>query len=605
MSLVDFLKKASDAYYNGEPIIDDATYDAALDKLKKQDPNNPYLKKIGKDSSKEFKKREHLMSMTSQQKAANSEEFIKWYKKGYSKDFVVNHKLDGLSVELQYKEGKFKYAVTRGDGKIGDDISKNVKKMRGFVDEIEDYTGSIRGEIVMTQKVFDKKYKPKGHKMPRTMAAGLTKRPDGVGCEDLHIVVYDMIGPTTEKEKIEFLQKYFDVAETRYCKGSKEVLRWYQELIDGERDSLSIGIDGLVIKCNEVDLEDMKRAKPNRQIALKFPSRETTSRLLKVVWNVSGINYTPVAHIEPIEIDGSTISKASLANPNIMKALGLKIGSIVTVSKRKDIIPKIESVIEIGDGDDIEIPTVCVNCGEKLICDSTLYCPNDDCANKLLHQLQKWIDTLDIKDFGKELIKNIYNNQLVKSITDLYNLTVDDIKDLVTSGGKKVGEKNALKALTNLKAKKEISLEKFIAGFDITGIGEKNIEVLIAQGYDSLEKIRNFEPVKGFGDVRSENLREGLVKWRKDMNKMAKIIKITVEKASTNISVCFTGKLNMSRKEAEALVKTKGGSCKSGVVKGLTYLVTDNPESGSAKNEKAKKDGVKIISEAEFLSLFQ
>lgn len=612
--LVDFIKKASDAYYNGEPIIDDETFDAAVAKLAKLDPKNPFFNKVGKDKSSEFEKRNHLMAMTSQQKASNPEELKKWFDKGYCKNtIIVNHKLDGLSVELQYKSGKFRYGVTRGDGKTGDDITQNVLKMKGIVTKIPDFTGSVRGEIVMSNKTFNKKYKPKGHKMPRTMASGLTKRPDGVGCEDLKIIVYDVVNQespiSTETEKMEFLNEYFPyTAETRTCKGIKGVLKWYNELIAGKRDNLDVAIDGLVIKCDEVDLKDMERVKPNKQIALKFPPRQVTTTLLKVVWNISGTSYTPVAHIEPVNIDGSTVTKASLCNPGIMKNLGLRIGSTVTVTKRGDINPKIESVIELGDGDDIEIPKVCENCSEILVCTETkLYCPNQDCDNKLLHQIQKWISTHDIKEFGKELIGVIYKEELVKSLSDLYTLEVDDLKDLTGSGGKRIGEKNAQKALANLHAKKEMSLQKFIAGFDISGIGEKNIEILIQAGFDTLSKIRksDLSGVKGFGDTRIDILTNGLAKWKKEMDKMASIVKIVVEEAPTSdVSVCFTGKLSMPRKEAEALVKAKGGTCKGTVTKGLTYLVTSDPDSGSAKNEKAKASGVKVISEEEFQKIF-
>uniref|UniRef100_A0A6C0JQQ5 DNA ligase (NAD(+)) n=1 Tax=viral metagenome TaxID=1070528 RepID=A0A6C0JQQ5_9ZZZZ len=635
--LVATLSKAADAYYNGKDLLmDDDTYDAAIKKLESIDPENPYLQKIGQDNNPEFQKRQHKMPMGSQQKAANAEEFKKWHTKGYANGdtMTVNHKLDGLSIELVYEKGKLVHGITRGKGNKGDDITKNVLKMKGIVKKL-DYpaTCSIRGEIIMKTSTFEKKYKPKGHKMVRTMAAGLSKRPDGVGCQDLHIIVYDILlhnmddpeilkkAPTTEKIKMQFLESQgFTTAETRYCKNIKEVLAWYNELQDPEnetnRDSLEIEIDGLVIKCNTVDHEDMKRMKPNRQIALKFPPRQVTSTLQKVVWNISGTNYTPVAHITPVNIDGSTVTKASLCNPGVMKDLGLRIGSTVTVVKRGDIIPKIESVIEIGDGDEIDIPTECSNCSEQLVCtDTKLYCPNEECGNKLSHQIKKWIEVHDIKEFGKELIKVVYENDLIKDLSGLYTLEITDLQDQTTAGGKRLGTKNAKKAVDNLRAVTEVSLSKFIAGFDIPTISEKTIEVLVEAGLDTLDKIRGsnidrLTSIKGIGESKANALLTGLSKYKKEMNNMLKhvtieapIKKITTGGALTGMSVCFTGKLSMPRKEFEALVKTNGGTCKAGVTKGLTYLVTDDPDSGTSKNEKARALDVQVIDEETLLGL--
>jgi DNA ligase (NAD+) len=610
--LVKQLQEASDAYYNGEPIMDDEVFDALVDQLRKIDPKNEFLETVGKDSG-EFEKRAHKMFLGSQQKAANPKEFEKWCLKGYS-DFVVNHKIDGLSIELVYKNGVFKYGITRGNGKVGDDVTANVLLMQGLTKKIKGFSGSVRGEIVMSRKVFEKKYSIDGHKMPRTTASGLTKRPDGVGCRDLMIVVYDVSDFDTEKAKMRFLSENFKfVASTRNCKSGKDVLKWYDELVGGEREELDIEIDGLVIKCNQVDKEDMKRVKPMRQIALKFPSRQVTSVLKKVVWNVSGSVLTPVAHIDPVVIDGSTVTKASLCNPGIMKRLGIRIGSRVMVIKSNDIIPKIIAVTEEGNGQEIEIPYECTSCQTELVNKETkLYCPNEDCPAKVSHQIRKWISVLDVKEFGKELITQIDEASLVQELADIYELDVDVVSELVGGGGKKIGMKNAQKAIGNLKAIKEVSLAKFIAGFDITGISEKTIELLEGNGFDTLEKLRTADitsltGVKGIGQSKAEALLAGLNKMRGSMNKMLGYVKIAkpvvVQGGLTGKSFCFTGALSVPRKKAEEMVKAKGGTCKTTVTRGLSYLVTDDPESGSAKNVKALKDGVMIISEAEFLKM--
>jgi DNA ligase (NAD+) len=327
---------------------------------------------------------------------------------------------------------------------------------------------------------------------------------------------------------------------------------------------------------------------------------------------VSGTTYTPVGILKPIMIDGSEVKRASLCNPGIMRGLGLKIGSTVSVIKAKKIIPKIISIVELGDGEEVNIPAECVNCGEELICNETkLFCPNKECSNKLLHQLKKWINTLNILEFGERLIELVFENGMVEELADLYTLQVEDLAELI-SNGKKVGMKNSQKAMDNLLAKTEITLPVFIAGFDIPSVGEKLIDLLVAAEYDTLEKLQKAEVdeltlVKGVGDKKAVALKDGLILHKKAMKHMLQhvtIVKPTVNE-KTDVSVCFTGTLSRPRKELEALVKSSGGTVKKTVVNGLSYLVTDSPESGSKKNQDAQKKGVQVIDEAEFIRLFR
>lgn len=620
--LEKFIKKHSDKYYAGQAEIDDATFDAAINKLKELDPKNKILHTIGEDKTDEFEKRSHIMPMGSLAKAQTEADLTKWFnreeKRSSSDYYIVNHKLDGMSIELQYKNGKFKYAVTRGNGEIGDDITVNVNKMKGVAKEIVNFTGAVRGEIVMTKTTFDKKYSHRDYN--RNIANGIAKRIDGVGCKDLNVVVYDLWSDEieTEKDKIVFLREHFDyVAETKIFKTKdaiEKIMKWYNEIIE-TRSDLEIAIDGIVIKCNQVDRQDFARPKPNRQIAFKFPAQGDTTELLGVDWRVSGKTYTPVARLKPVMIDGSSITAASLCNPGIMRALGLRIGSIVAVTKRKDVIPKIESVVTIGNGNEIEIPDKCVNCGTKLTCtDTKLYCPNDECSNLLLHQIKKWIEVHNIKEFGKKLMEMIFENDLVSELADLYTLDVDVLSELTTEGGKRVGKSNAKKAMDNLLTKSEVSLSSFIAGFDISGVGEKVIDLLVAEGYDTLKKLRRLTEddmidIKGIGDKKAELIVEGLILYKKEMDNMLNHVTIVKSSNSTgtnlsNVSVTFTGALTLKRKDAEEMVKRKGGIVKKTVTNGLTYLVTADPDSGSKKNEEAIKKGVKVISEDEFIRLF-
>ena len=232
----------------------------------------------------------------------------------------------------------------------------------------------------------------------------------------------------------------------------------------------------------------MARARPTKQIAFKFDPEEIESAVIDVEWSESGANYTRIAIIEPVLIAGTTVQRASLANPNVVKELNLKIGSKVIVSKRGDIIPKIERVIHTpADAKNVLYPSTCNACNTPLVNEGTrLYCPNKECPKRAYHRLLRWIKKLGVKNFGELILKQLFSSGKVQKIADLYGLTISDLSKL-----DRVGERSAQKALGNLLAVKEISLAKFVGGFDLENIGESLVEKVVNAGYDTLEKIRN------------------------------------------------------------------------------------------------------------------
>ena len=604
-------------YYNSQPEISDAEFDKLWDELKNLDPNNEVFFKVGTDFDASLDKVRHLIPMNSQAKVTTSAEFLKWARKiGYSQ-FITQFKLDGISVELQYLRGKFQYGVTRGDGLIGDDISHNVRKMIAFVPEVNpEFTGAVRGEIILTRDIFQKKYPDA--KNSRNMASGITKRKDGKGSEDLTIIVYDAISKNpddrfkNELEKLKWLRNYqFEVVDFHMFKTTKEVVNYRDEVMASIRDRLNFDIDGLVIKGKEIDLEDMKRARPTKQIAFKFDPEEVESTLVDIEWSESGSNFTPIAIIEPVLIAGTTVQRASLANPNLIEELGLKIGSKIIVSKRGDIIPKIERVIQNpSNAKKIEFPTVCNACKTHLINEGTrLYCPNNNCSKRAYHRLTMWIKRLGVKNFGELILKQLFDSGRVQKISDLYELKVSDLTKL-----DRVGEKSAQKALDNLFAVKEVSLSKFIGGFNLENIGETLVEKIVKAGYDTLEKIHNttahdLARVELFGDITANQFRKEFHALYFDMLKTLKTNKIKIRriKMGSNkldgLTFCFTGKLEtMTRNEANQLVTENGGTPKNGVVKDLSYLVTNSTEPTS-KYIKAQGQGSKIITEDEFIAM--
>ncbi|MFX1312459.1 MAG: NAD-dependent DNA ligase LigA [Promethearchaeota archaeon] len=606
-------------YYNKQPEISDGEYDALIDELQKLDPNNKVFYEIGKDSATSFAKRDHIIFMNSQSKVNTVKDFLKWKKKFSCPRLIVQLKLDGISIEIQYMNGSQTFSITRGDGKVGDDITANVKKMRGYIPNIhKDFSGALRAEILMTHDIFQKKYSNQ-YANCRNTASGISKRKNGSGYEDLSLIYYDVfsinekIKFNTELDKINWMKaQKFNVVDSKIFNNTEQVVKYRENTIK-IRDQLDFDIDGLVVKCNEIDLEDMNRITPMKQIAFKFPSQSAISVLNDVEWSVSGGTLTPVALIDEVKIAGTKVRRASLSNPAEIERLGLKKGAIIIVSKRGDIIPKVEKVVENpSNTKDIKYPVKCESCGIKLINTGVrLFCPNEQCSSREFHRLEVWIKTLGIKNFGEKLLRKLYDNNKVKKIADLYNLKIEDISKLEGQG-----KRSAEIALGNLFKINEISLAKFIAGFNIENIGESIAKIIIDAGYGTLESLKNAKiedlaKIGGIGEANAQLTINGINRLYNDMLSVLKkgIIKIKATPKEGRLkgkSFCFTGALkSITRDDAKNLLEEHGGIFKKSVIKNLDYLVTNDPNSGSEKNIKAKEYGVRIISEEQFLKFIK
>ena len=626
--LEQLILKYQNSYYNGEAEISDAEFDKLWDELKALNPSDPILQKVGADSGN-FEKAEHIMPMGSQEKAADPEQFLQWASKHIYDRYLVEYKLDGASLELQYRNGYLVKAVTRGNGSIGDDITENAKKMSGvnaaiYKDgELVPFTGGIRGEVIMTHEVHKTYFADKAN--CRNAANGLMKRKDGKGSEYLKLIVYDALSTdekkwfNCEEEKIKWLMDCgFNVVRLVICKTPDRVIAYRAKVME-ERKSLEYDIDGLVVKESAINLTDASRARPDRQIAFKFSLEEAVSTLRKVEWSISGSTYTPVAVFDEVELNGTKVQRASLANPDTLRKLDVKIGSHVVVVKRGEIIPKIESVVEEADIQTVPVdfPCVCEVCGTKLVDEgSRLYCPNRDCSKRILHQLLKYQSVVDIRDLGETLITQLFNDKRVRSISDLYSLQIEDLIPYFLNDESIEKDKKSLgaeKVYKSIQSHRNLRLQTFLAGFDIEGFGETLAEKLVQSGFDTLEKMLNatvdqISNVYGFAEISAKTIVDGLKENAGEMRSLIEnnIITIKAEGGGklSGLSFCFTGELvTMKRLDAEKLVKDNGGSPKSSVTKDLSYLVTNDTSSGSSKNEKARKFGVKVISEKEFLEL--
>ena len=628
--LEKLILKYQSSYYNGEAEISDAEFDKLWDELKSLNPENPILQKVGADSIN-FEKASHIMPMGSQEKAADPEQFLQWASKHKYDRYLVEYKLDGASLELQYQNGYLVKAVTRGNGSIGDDITANAKKMSGVLHavykngELIPFTGGVRGEVIMTHEVHKKYFSDKAN--CRNAANGLMKRKDGKGSEYLKLIVYDALSTddrtwfSTEEEKIKWLMDCgFNTVRLVICRDADRVIAYRAKIME-ERKTLDYDIDGLVVKESVINYSDASRARPDRQIAFKFSLEEAVSVLRKVEWSISGATYTPVAVFDEVELNGTKVQRASLANPDTLRKLGVKIGSHVVVVKRGEIIPKIEGVVEQKENPEtqIEFPHVCEECGTPLVDEgSRLYCPNLKCSKRILHQLLKFQNVVDIRDLGETLITELFNDKRLRSVSDIYSLTQEDLIPYFLNDESIEKEKKSLgaeKVYKSIQSHRKMKLQTFLAGFDIEGFGETMAEKLVASGFDTLEKMLSatsdqIASVYGFADISAANIVRGLAENREEMLSLVNGGIISIEKKEggklAGLSFCFTGELvGMKRSDAEKLVKDNGGAVKSSVTKDLSYLVTNDTSSGSSKNQKAASYGIPVISEKDFMAMLE
>ena len=446
------------------------------------------------------------------------------------------------------------------------------------------------------------------------MASGITKRKGGTNCDLLNIVVYDIQGNfemKTESDKFEHLDDWgFDVVKTKTCNTPEEILEERNNII-AIRDSLDISIDGIVLKQDIIVKSDLLRKRPEYQRAFKFETEQVITKLIDIEWSRNGYNYTPVAILEPVDLMGSIVKRASLANLDNMKKLDIHIGDDVLIHKAGEIIPQILKVVNEGSirGEKLP-PGLCEVCESELtVTGSKVYCPNPNCDSRKYHRLVKWLDKTGVKGFGPATLSYLFDEEFVKDITDLYIVNLDAVLNSTNL------KKATKKAFDNLYKIKEMKLEAFVSGFDIEGIGEGVVKFAVDAGYDTLEELKeasvsNFMRIDGFSEGRAKLLYLAMDKLYDEMKELTSYVKIKevsimeedkVADKLNGVSFCFTGKLEeMTRAEASDLAIKHGGTVKSSVSKGLDFLVT-NSEDETSKMKKAKSLGTEIITESQFM----
>ena len=624
VELEKILTNAQDEYYNGTPIMPDDEYDALADELADLDPKNKVLSNVGANVSDDSKlqKAKHSIPMGSQKKVNTQEEFNKWAAKTGTKKFVIQEKLDGLSVELVYKKGRLVQAITRGSGIEGEDITHNVVNMQNVLPRLPKFTGSIRGEIVLPKSAFNKHFATEGYANPRNAASGLARRKtvQQKALQHIRIISFDCttagIDFRKEHHKIRFLEGLGVTCVFTKVVDLDNAIKGYNQYQSKLRANLDHEIDGLVFKVNDIAKQESlgeTDGRPKGQIAWKFAAEMRQTKLESVSWEVGLTGrITPVGHVKPVKVGGVTISKMSLHNARNMLRLGVYPLADVLVSRRNDVIPYLEKVIPRAKSKqpgDFKSPTVCPVCtaatefeGEYLIC------PNKLCPAKKEGDIKKWVKKLDIDDVGESFIRAAIKAKFIADPADLYTLSADTI---ATLDGYQ--SKSAKTIVRNISKTRELPLFKFMGALNIPNVGITIFETLENAGFDSIYKLQSaawddFLNIDSIGELTAKAIHKGLRTKEALIAKLqqngVKVKKKIIGKL-TGKSFCFTGQISIKRGAAMKLVESLGGEVKTSVNRGLTYLVQSSKNSVSGKSQKAKKYGTEVIGEPEFFNLVE
>ena len=626
--LGELMIEAKKAYYiESKPIMDDHTWDVLEDILRQKLPHHRVFTKVGaSEFVTGFDKKKHVVPMGSQNKVNKIDDLIHYFelkKIPKDTDFVVQPKCDGISLEIEYKDGQLVDAVTRGDGYVGDIITQNVVKMKNFVYRMpNDFSGSIRCEIIMLNEDFEKlnQLSVEKYSNSRNATSGISQRLDSQSSEYCSLYATDLLfsNQLIEKEvdKIKFLNKYgFVGVKTFICHNYDEIENIYQQFLNQKRQDYPFEIDGLVIKINNLSLQHQLGSKNNRpkgQVAYKFPARSSQTRITKVEWQIGPMGtITPVAQVDPIEISGAIITYASLANYDLIKEKNININDVVEIQRRGDVIPHIEGVVTKVTPGHLLAPTNCPSCHTKLIQDNKyIKCPNlKNCQPQILGSLKLFCDTLDIKGISDKTIAKLWQLNLIKLPGDFYTLQVSDFENIPG-----LGTKSGTNIVREIQAKKTLTLKAVLDASIIPNFSSQRINQIIQAGFDTPDKILNItipqlESLPGIQITLAQKIYQGIQDRKNFIESILNNVVIRESKILNHKSEIFgknfaiTGALSVPRITLEKKIISLGGKIVNTVTSNTNYLVTNDSKSNSSKFISAQKFGTKIITEQEFNNL--
>ncbi len=642
-------------YVLNAPEISDKEFDDRMRELQDlekehpeyQDDNSPTMR-VGSDLNKNFTQVAHKYPMLSLGNTYSESEVTDFYdrvKKALNEDFEIccELKYDGTSISLTYENGKLVRAVTRGDGEKGDDVTDNVKTIRTIPLVLHgSYPESfeIRGEILMPWEVFEELNREKEAREeplfanPRNAASGTLKLQNSaiVASRKLDAYLYYLLGEELPCDgHYENLQAAagwgFKTSEHMKKAHSLEEVFEYIRYWDTERKNLPVATDGIVLKVNSMRQQKnlgFTAKSPRWAIAYKFQAERALTRLNKVTYQVGRTGaVTPVANLDPVQLSGTIVKRASLHNADIIEGLDLHIGDMVYVEKGGEIIPKITGVDKDARsmliGEKVKFITHCPECGSKLIRyegEAAHYCPNEtSCPPQIKGKIEHFISrkAMNIDGLGPETVDMFYRLGLIKNTADLYQLTADDIKNL-----DRMGEKSAENIIKGIEASKEVPFERVLFALGICFVGE-TVAKKIAKSFNDIDELKNanLEKLINIDEIGEkiaqsiltyfanplnceliERLKStGLQLYRREEDLSGYTDKLAGQ--SIVISGVFT---HHSRDEYKELIEKNGGK-NVGSISAKTSFILAGENMGPAKLEKAHKLGIKLMSEDEFLTL--
>ena len=642
------------AYYVlDDPIVPDAVYDQYLNELIALEEQNPNLilpdsptQRVGSIVSEGFKKVTHANPMLSLSNAFNEEDLRDFDKRlrgiidGAPK-YVCELKIDGLAVSLLYEEGRLVRGATRGDGTTGEDITSNIKTIRSIPLRLKDnVTLEARGEAYMPKSSFTKLNEERAERgeelfaNPRNAAAGSLRQldPKKAASRNISMFVYGMGGNgeahnvDTHSEALVFMKEQGlpTNKETRVCDTIEEVIAFTQEWT-AIRNDLPYEIDGIVIKVNNYAQQEelgFTAKSPRFAIAYKFPAEEVVTTIIDIDLTVGRTGVvTPTAILEPAQVAGSTVQRASLHNEDLIREKDIRIGDRVIIRKAGDIIPEVVAVIlEERKGTEIPfvMPTHCPVCESELIRieeEVALRCVNPQCAAQIQEGIYHFAsrNAMNIEGLGEKVVEQLFREQLIKDVSDLYKITVEDLIKL-----DRMGLKSATNLVNAIEASKVNSMERVLFGLGIRHIGEKAAKILSAKfhDFDTLMKATREEliEISEIGEKMADSLvtyfeqeeAQQLVQRLKEaglaLKYTGKIIDLSTMENSpfAGKTVVLTGKLlQLTRPEAKEKIESLGGKV-AGSVSKKTDIVIAGEEAGS-KLEKATSLGIEIWDEQKLL----
>ena len=642
------LRYHSDRYYNDDaPEIEDYEYDMMMRELKELEekypeydaPDSP-TKKVGGVADNSFESVAHSVRMESLQDAFSKDELREFSNRVEDTvsdiNYVVEPKIDGLSVSLEYRDGVFLRGSTRGNGDVGEDVSGNLRvihniplKLNKSIPYIE-----VRGEVYMPKKSFERVVDrqiingEKPFKNPRNAAAGSLRQKDSsvAASRGLDIFVFNIqqiegVELNSHKESLDFIKELgFNTIPTYKKVDNIEDAIAEIDRIGEARGSLEYDIDGAVIKVDDFSQRDIlgSTAKyPKWAIAFKYPPEEKQTKLLDIEIAVGRTGVlTPTAILESVHLAGTTVSRATLHNQDFINEKGIAIGDVVTVRKAGDIIPEVLCVNEHNSNSVFKFPDVCPSCGEKVYRDedeAAIRCINPECPAQLLRNLIHFCsrDAMDIEGLGPAIIETFVNEGMIAKTYDIYNLDFNKILSL--EGFKETSANNIINSVNN---SKNNDLSKLIFALGIRHIGAKAGK-LLADYFKDIDLVMNASvddilQIDGFGKIMAESVVEffssdstkELIEKLKEAGVNMKSTNVVEDTRFSGMTFVLTGTLpTLKRAEASKIIESFGGKTSSSVSKKTTYVLAG--EEAGSKLDKANKLGVQVISEEEFKEMIK